>query len=92
MSIEKKIDDLIETGWHVLESDFDQAAFQKWRKQAVDCVNALLGPDHTYSGYFRDDIREAGQKNLLTATGVLFAVREEMTKKAPLTEGGRNNS
>jgi len=82
MSIEKSIDELIEAGWHVLESDFDEASFEKWKAQAADCVNALLGPNHTYTEYFRDYIREPGQKNLLAATGILSAVREEIGKEA----------
>ncbi len=42
MSLEQSVDSLIEAGWHVIDSDFDIAAFTHWRKQALDCVGALM--------------------------------------------------
>ena len=44
----KAIDELINAGWEVLESDFDPVAFMKWRRSAYECVVVLLGPDHPY--------------------------------------------
>ena len=46
MSIEERIDDLIEAGWGVLNSHFDPGAFQRWRQRAFDCLAAMFGPDH----------------------------------------------
>ncbi|MBI4962754.1 MAG: hypothetical protein HY913_05695 [Desulfomonile tiedjei] len=62
MMVEKRIDDMIEAGWHVLDSDFDTAAFQHWRKQAFKCVNDLLGPDHTYTRSFKDCLQSVEGK------------------------------
>jgi len=65
MFAEKRIDDLIEAGWHVLDSDFDAAAFQHWRKQAFKCLTDLLGPDHTYTKSFRKHVQSLeGKKSL----------------------------
>ncbi len=36
MSPEQLVDDLIEAGWHVIDTDFDMTAFTLWRKQALD--------------------------------------------------------
>jgi hypothetical protein len=44
MSIEAKIDDLIEAGWGVLNSAFDPVAFQQWRRMAFLCLTEMLGP------------------------------------------------
>ncbi len=46
MLLEKRIDDLIEAGWEVLTSDFDEKAFLNWRKRAVDCLTDLVGSEH----------------------------------------------
>ncbi len=58
MLVDNMIDDLIEAGWYVLESDFDLKALSNWRKEAFECVTALMGPDHTYTQYFKDFVRE----------------------------------
>lgn len=79
--LEKPIDDLIEAGWHVLESDFDDAAFHHWKIQAFNCITALLGPDHTYAQHFEDYVKEAEKTRLLAGRGILAAVREQMRMK-----------
>lgn len=46
MTVEQGIDELIEAGWRVLHSDFDEGAFQEWRSKAAFWINALLESDH----------------------------------------------
>jgi hypothetical protein len=53
---QKPIDDLIEAGWHVLDSDFDYSAFKHWKRQALNCFETLLGPEHGYTRYLQDCI------------------------------------
>ena len=65
MSIETRIDDLIEAGWDVLDSDFDPAAFQRWRRSAFDCLTAMVGPDHVYTRHFEKLVRQDGKTDLL---------------------------
>jgi len=43
VAIEGRIDDLIEAGWWVLESDFDPVAFERWRRSAFDCLTPCFG-------------------------------------------------
>ena len=59
MSVEQLVDNLIEAGWHVIDSDFDMMAFSHWRKQALECIGALMGPAHAYTHYFRDFVEQA---------------------------------
>ncbi len=73
MQFEKSIDDLIEAGWLVIHSDFDEAAFQNWRRKAAICLDSLLGSEHTYSQYFRDHVRHSAESSLLTGVGILTA-------------------
>jgi len=65
MSIERRIDDLIEAGWDVLDSDFDPVAFQRWRRSAFDCLTAMVGPDHVYTRHFGKLVRQGGKTDLL---------------------------
>jgi len=69
-----KIDALIEAGWRVLESDFDEDAFQQWRMRAYECLKALLGPHHTYTEQFQYNMRHPATITLLSGVGVLAAV------------------
>jgi hypothetical protein len=78
VSLEHSIDNLIEAGWHVIDSDFDITAFTRWRKQALDCVGTLMGPAHPYTNYFRDFVEQAERSSLLTGEGILVATKEQI--------------
>jgi hypothetical protein len=65
MSVEQQIDDLIEAGWFMLESDFDPVAFQNWRRKAVDCLTVVVGPDHGYIRQFENFVRQGGKRTFL---------------------------
>ena len=80
MSLEQLVDNLIEAGWHVIDSDFDMMAFSHWRKQALDCIGALMGPAHAYTQYFRDFVEQAEKVSLFTGAGILVATKEQMAK------------
>jgi len=77
MSVEQRIDDVIEAGWGVLDSDFDPVAFQGWRRRAFDCLTAMCGPDHVYIRHFENFVRQGGKRDLLAASGILSAVKEQ---------------
>jgi hypothetical protein len=78
MTVEQRVDNLIEAGWNLLDSDFDLSAFADWRRKALDCVAALLGPSHAYTSYFRDFVDEAETKSLLAREGILVAAKEQI--------------
>jgi hypothetical protein len=82
MGVESRIDDLIEAGWYVLESDFDLNALSNWRKEAFNCVTVLMGPEHTYTQYFKDFMKETAKGGVLAGEGILNAVREHLGKPA----------
>jgi len=77
MQTEDLIDNLIETGRFVVDSDFDPRAFKKWRVEAFRCLQALVGPDHPYSVYFGKLVAEPEQLDLLAGVGILSAIREQ---------------
>jgi hypothetical protein len=89
MSMEGKIDDLIETGWWVLDSGFDPVAFQHWRRRALDCLTAMVGPEHVYTRHFEHFVRQEGPADLLLASGILSAAKEEMARNKPAGSGQR---
>jgi hypothetical protein len=45
--LNKRLDDLIEAGWHVIDTDFDGDAFRHWRNQVSSCLSILTGPEDT---------------------------------------------
>ncbi len=71
---ERQIDALIEAGWHVLESNFDETAFLHWRATAYECLESLLGPHHAYTEHFRYNMGQPEPTILLSGVGVLAAV------------------
>jgi len=52
-SLDQQLRNLVEAGWHVIESDFDTAAFLTWREVAVKCLNELMGPEFDNPDYRR---------------------------------------
>lgn len=88
MTLEHRLDHLIRTGWQVIESDFDSDAFIEWRKSAVDCLMALVGPHHMYTRHFRDHVRRAASRSVLTGRGILIAAKEE-AESGRLERNGR---
>jgi len=78
MLLEKRIDDMIEAGWHVLASDFDPKAFDHWRAEASKCVSALLGPDHTDTRSFTKHVESASiTRELLLRRGMVTATAQD---------------
>jgi len=73
---ERQFDDLIRAAWEVIESDFDEAAFLKWRKKALSCFTDILGPDHPYTLSFQDYVQQAEVLSVLAGKGLLVAARE----------------
>ena len=88
MKFEDEIDELIKAGWRVVESDFDPGAFQHWRLHAFECLNAMFGPDHVYTKYFEQFVKQEDKTHVLAAGGVLVAANE-MVKEM---EGAPANS
>jgi hypothetical protein len=71
--VEGRIDALIEAGWHVLETDFDDDAFLCWRMRAYECLKVLLGPSHHYTEHFRSAVKGSEATAVLTGVGFLEA-------------------
>ena len=80
MAVEHRIDELIEAGWGVLDSDFDPVAFQRWRRRAFECLIAAVGLDHVYARHFERFVRQEGEGDLLLASGILSAAKEQMAR------------
>jgi len=78
MKIEDQIDELIKAGWRVVDSDFDPVAFDHWRLKAFDCLTAMVGPDHAYTKYFEQFVKQEDKTNVLAAGGVLSAAKEQI--------------
>jgi hypothetical protein len=70
---EKEIDALIEAGWRVLESDYNEAAFLHWRTRAYECLKALVGPSHIYTEHFKTSMAEPELTTVLCGVGLLAA-------------------
>ena len=80
MAIEARIDDLIEAGRSVLDSDFDPIAFLRWRRRAFDCLADMLGPDNVYTRHFESFVRQGRQIDRLAAVGVLSSAQQPMAE------------
>jgi hypothetical protein len=83
MSVEERIDDLIEAGWGVLDSDFDPVAFHRWRRRAFDCLTAVVGLNHVYTRHFQNFVGQSGKKELLAAGGILRPAKEQESCNMP---------
>ena len=70
---ERRIDALIRAGWDVLESDFDERTFLRWRQAAYNCVRELVGAEHPYAQRLRTQINGVGPSTVLSDVGILTA-------------------
>ena len=57
--------DLVEARYQVIYSDFDARTFKQWRQKAIAYLTTIVGPDHVYTRYFKDFVRQGGRKGLL---------------------------
>jgi hypothetical protein len=89
MSVETRIDHLIEAGRSVLDSGFDPIAFHHWRQTAHDCLTELLGADHVYTRHFETLVRRGGKRDLPAAAGILSAAQQMMVCKGLETFKGK---
>lgn len=56
MHVEKRLEDLIEAGWHVVDSEYDADALYFWKKKAADFFSDFLGPEHMFTKEFRKSV------------------------------------
>jgi uncharacterized protein (DUF2164 family) len=83
----RAINDLIKTAQNAVETEIDIRVIYEWKKQALEYLEDQLGPDHYYTQYFTNYMKEIEQQTLLTGGGVLAAVREEVFRR----KGGQTN-
>jgi len=73
----KRLDDLIEAGWHVVDTEFDSEALYYWKKKALDFLTDLVGPDHACTQSFRDCIQQTEQFDPLDRSDILAAAAKK---------------
>jgi hypothetical protein len=85
------LNDLINSGWSILENGFDLQAFLAWKQMSFACLVGLLGPLHFYTRNFRRFTEDGSPKGLLAAEGLLTAAKEEITKSGGPAPGANNS-
>ncbi|MGC8657652.1 MAG: hypothetical protein ACP5U1_01115 [Desulfomonilaceae bacterium] len=54
MDLDRRIDDLVEAGWHVLDTDCDERALLHWKRAAAAFLEDFLGRRHAVTESFID--------------------------------------
>jgi hypothetical protein len=75
MQLEKRIEYIIRTVSNHLASDVDRDTCRTASKQALNCVEALVGEDHPYTNLLKEAANEGRKKGLSTVCGVLWAAK-----------------
>ncbi|MDR3603879.1 MAG: hypothetical protein ACLPVO_06185 [Desulfomonilaceae bacterium] len=52
MDLDKRIDDLVEAGWHVLDTDYDERALEHWKEATSAFLIDFLGRRHVVTESF----------------------------------------
>lgn len=52
MDLDKRIDDLVEAGWHVLDTDCDERALEYWKETTSAFLIDFLGRRHVVTESF----------------------------------------
>lgn len=84
MCVDKQIDDLIESGWEIVDEDCDPDDFHDWKTQTLESPGTLLSSDHTHSRCFRARVCQEAPASLLVGAGTLFAVIEAIQSTGSL--------
>ncbi len=71
---------LVESGYQVVASDFDESAFKMWRKRVIDCIASLLGVDHPYVYSFSECVLRQDSNSLFLGRGLIDATRREVLR------------
>lgn len=82
MYADRTIETLMETGWHILETDFDDAKSLQWKNRIHDWLVTLLGSEHVYCQRLKSLLSEHGPRGILVGTGILAAVKELVSSSA----------
>ncbi|MFA6223115.1 MAG: hypothetical protein WC647_12450 [Desulfomonilaceae bacterium] len=72
---------LIEAGYQVVDSDFDEITFKKWRQQAIACISSLLGAEHPYTRSFSEYVRNCDLDSLFLGRGLVDATKRDVLMK-----------
>lgn len=59
MSQDKCLEDLMEAGWHVIDSEFDRAAILHWKRAACEFLVEFLGPEHASTQSFMNCLKHS---------------------------------
>ncbi|MGC8660244.1 MAG: hypothetical protein ACP5U1_14355 [Desulfomonilaceae bacterium] len=70
---------LLEAGYQVVDTDFDDMAFKKWRQRAIDCMAALLGAEHPYVRSFSEYVRRHDFGSLFLGKGLVYATERDVS-------------
>ncbi len=73
----KSLDDLIEAGWHVIDTEFDAGAFYYWKKKALDFLTDFVGPDHESTRSFKNCIEQTKGFDPLDHRSILTAASKD---------------
>jgi hypothetical protein len=73
-----KIDELIQAVQHALEQDIDIETSGEWKIECMEYLEKHLGPEHYYTQYFCNYMKEVDQQALCTGRGLLVAAKEAL--------------
>ncbi len=76
----ESLTDLINAAQTILDAGFDVQAFVSWKGLAFVSLLSILGPMNYYTIKFCRSTAEADPKSLLTAFGILTAVKEQISR------------
>ncbi|MGA8831209.1 MAG: hypothetical protein ACLQT6_05950 [Desulfomonilaceae bacterium] len=75
MTAQSLMDGLIESGWLVIKSGFDETYFRSWAQNAKDCLDFVFGQDSIYSQHFRRLIQKYSRQHFFAAVLLLGQIR-----------------
>ncbi len=80
--------ELINAAQRILDRGFDLQAYLRWKQIAFISLLSLLGPLHYYTKNFSRFTAEPNEKGLLAAKGILWAAKEEISRRARQRRAG----
>ncbi|MDA8408598.1 MAG: hypothetical protein M0T73_17285 [Deltaproteobacteria bacterium] len=73
---------LVEAGYQVVQTDFDEMAFREWRQKAINCIATLLGAEHPYTRSFSEYVLRRDLNSLFLGRGLVYATKRDVLMDA----------
>ena len=82
LSVDEAFEALIKAAHQVIDTNFDEIAFKKWRHKAIHYIAVLLGAEHPYARSFSEHVQRRDLSSLFLGRGLVYTTKPDVLMNA----------